>query len=357
MTTDSNCNGIKGKGLSGVLSLEQELCDNSGARGIIALGDSVTANFHIPGVWFDATVAHGGLYSQLENLMDNSFNWPHTSFYTGYKNDQSPILDGETDSIYLRMRERNLCNHRDFQNIGVNGARITDGALNAQTIKRSPQDKPATVFFSFLGNDVCKYDADPAKDDTTTPAQARSGLLATMAVLNGKLPAGSHAIVVGVADARPFFDSLRTKIHPFGALRKDVTYLNFYGWLDCLDINPCKGWLTSDESVRAITAKRVEDINAELQKVVQDSQSSFPNVKMIYLPNPIDELLVTLMAGGGESWQLVETFDGFHPNQKAHKLIAEVLWNRLLKDHPEALGGVNSKNNLIRQLFDTQGGY
>ena len=28
-------------------------------------------------------------------------------------------------SIYQRLRERNLCNHRDFQNIGVNGARTT----------------------------------------------------------------------------------------------------------------------------------------------------------------------------------------------------------------------------------------
>ena len=78
-------------------------------------------------------------------LMDNSMNWPHTSLYTGtaktsitltYQyfshsgsvNVSWTIIDGHTDSVYLRMRERNLCNHRDYHNIGFNGARTVDGA-------------------------------------------------------------------------------------------------------------------------------------------------------------------------------------------------------------------------------------
>ncbi|OQV18633.1 Acyloxyacyl hydrolase [Hypsibius exemplaris] len=354
---DSNCNGISGRNAETRRSLEDELCGNTGAKGVIALGDSVTANFHIPGSWFNATIVTRDLYRNLSVLMENSFNWPHTSFYTGYQSVDWPIIEGGTDSLYLRMRERNLCNHRDYQNIGFNGATIPESTEYSQSVKRNAQDKPAIAIFSYIGNDVCGYNADPALDDTTTPEQARAGLLDTMAVLNSKLPAGSHALIVGVADARPFFASLMDKIHPFGAVREDVTYLNFYEWLECLDINPCKGWLTGDETIRAVTAQRVVNINNELQRVVQEYQHQFPNVEMVYIPNPVDDVLAAWLASGGESWQLVEAFDGFHPNQKAHQLVAEVLWNRLERDHPSVIGPINPNNDRIRELFGNQGGH
>ena len=31
------------------------------------------------------------------------------------------VLHGPVDSVYLRMFDRNHCNHRDYQNIAVNG--------------------------------------------------------------------------------------------------------------------------------------------------------------------------------------------------------------------------------------------
>ena len=97
--------------------------------------------------------------------------------------------------------------------------------------------------------------ANPALDDVTTPAQAVKGLMDTMAVLNTKVAPGSFVVVVGVADARVMYEGLIEKIHPFGAVRNDVTFLNMYDWLECLDINPCPGWLTHNATVRSITAQ------------------------------------------------------------------------------------------------------
>jgi acyloxyacyl hydrolase len=38
-------------------------------------------------------------------------------------NDTTGDTPGVVDSFYLRVRERNHCNHRDYQNLCVNGAR------------------------------------------------------------------------------------------------------------------------------------------------------------------------------------------------------------------------------------------
>jgi len=45
------------------------------------------------------------------------------------------------------------------------------------------------------------------------------------------------------------------------------------------------------------------------------------------------------------------------PNQIANYLSVEVMWNNLLRDHPEFLGPINPNNDLIDQLFGNQGGY
>lgn len=47
---DHNCNSIKGKNSLSGMGLEQQFC-NVSQRGIIILGDSATAHFHIPPAW------------------------------------------------------------------------------------------------------------------------------------------------------------------------------------------------------------------------------------------------------------------------------------------------------------------
>lgn len=39
----------------------------------------------------------------------------------GYRNITWGIIENSTQSLYGFMRQRNLCNHRDYQNLGVNG--------------------------------------------------------------------------------------------------------------------------------------------------------------------------------------------------------------------------------------------
>jgi len=50
---DTNCNGIHGGG-EGIPSYEEKWCAHSSPRGVIALGDSATAHFHIPPALFSA---------------------------------------------------------------------------------------------------------------------------------------------------------------------------------------------------------------------------------------------------------------------------------------------------------------
>ena len=53
-------------------------------------------------------------------ILENEFDWPMTSAYTGFMNTTvfSPSIEGPVNSSYLVMNSRNKCNHRDFQNIG-----------------------------------------------------------------------------------------------------------------------------------------------------------------------------------------------------------------------------------------------
>ena len=80
----------------------------------------------------------------------------------------------------------------------------------------------------------------------------------TMAVLNTKVAPGSSVIVVGVADARVLYvyEGLIEKIHPFGAVRQDVTFLNMYttGWNVWIWAAILVAWLTNNATVRSITA-------------------------------------------------------------------------------------------------------
>ena len=45
-------------------------------------------------------------------------DWPQLGFATGFRNSSMPrLVTGNTDSLYLRLRARNRCNHRDYHNL------------------------------------------------------------------------------------------------------------------------------------------------------------------------------------------------------------------------------------------------
>ena len=65
----------------------------------------------------------------LPRPLGNEADWPQCSWSTGVNNQTacpaSTLPANVTaQSLYARMVERNRCAHRDFQNIGVNGARM-----------------------------------------------------------------------------------------------------------------------------------------------------------------------------------------------------------------------------------------
>lgn len=54
-------------------------------------------------------------------VLENELDWPQLSLVTGYMQSVWNITKGKTDSLYNRLVERNRCNHRDYQNLAVNG--------------------------------------------------------------------------------------------------------------------------------------------------------------------------------------------------------------------------------------------
>lgn len=115
---DSNCNGIFGLNGTTGLSYEDELCAGSGQRGLIYIGDSVGAHFHVPPAWFTPALLDTRILTNISYVISNEFDWPDVGFSTGYRNATympDLLFDSNVDSIYLRLRKRNLCNHRDYQ--------------------------------------------------------------------------------------------------------------------------------------------------------------------------------------------------------------------------------------------------
>ena len=93
------------------------------------------------------------MFTNLTDVVSREADWPDVGFATGYRNSSMPsIIDGATDSLYLRLRERNLCNHRDYHNLARNGANSSDTLYYMKAMGREPRDLPAILFYSLIGN-------------------------------------------------------------------------------------------------------------------------------------------------------------------------------------------------------------
>lgn len=126
----------------------------------------------------------------------------------------------------MRLRQRNRCNHRDFQNLGVNGARVGSSfaalaPLLASVARQPEHDHPALVVLSLVGNDVCNGHVDTVAH-MTPPDQFRAKALAALAALDAKLPAGSFVLLVGLLDGRVLWEAMHDQQHPLGATYPQV---------------------------------------------------------------------------------------------------------------------------------------
>nr|XP_039256244.1 acyloxyacyl hydrolase-like [Styela clava] len=154
-----------------------------------------------------------GIYKTFEDvlvLLANEGDWPMLSSTTAYSTTNSwpESVQGPIDSLYLRLRNHNLCNHRDYQNIGVNGARSSSMNDIVKSIgKNQALDKPAIVVLALIGNDVCNGHIDTIAH-MTTAAEFHTNTMVTLKYLDTVLPNGSSVIISGLADGRVLWDTL-----------------------------------------------------------------------------------------------------------------------------------------------------
>lgn len=352
---DTNCNGIYGTDPNSGKTYEALWCNGTGQVGTVLLGDSVGAHFHIPPAWLTSRDLSVDVFKNLFFILENEFDWPMLSSETGFTNSTWDVISGPVDSSYLRLRDINLCNHRDYQNLGVNGARASamgDNIVHGFA-RQASEDNPVLLTYALVGNDVCNRHHDA--EHMTTPEEFYASSLKTFRYVDERVPPGSVLFTVGLIDGRILYDALHDRIHPIGSLRNDVTYPMFYDYLNCLQLSPCFGWMNSNATWRNFTTERAFQINAALKTLV--AKETFKNMRAHYFDPPVALVFDRWEAGGGEMWQLIEPVDGFHPNQQANFLITGAMWELMRNNTPWAIPPTNPNNSKIRAKFGDQGGY
>ncbi|KAM5273611.1 acyloxyacyl hydrolase [Ctenodactylus gundi] len=349
---DSNCNGIWGVDPKDGIPYEKKLCEGSQPRGVVLLGDSAGAHFHIPPEWLTASQMSVKTFFNLPTVLTDELNWPQLSGATGFLDSTSRI---EEKSIYLNLRKRNRCNHRDYQNISRNGASSKNLQKLIKSFSRNQLlDHPAIIIYALVGNDVCSGRADPASG-MTTPEQLYSSVMQTLQYLNSQLPNGSHVVFYGLPDGTFLWDHLHDRYHPLGQLNKDVTYAQFFAFLNCLEVSPCRGWMSSNATLRALTSERAEQLSKTLEKIA--ASKKFENFDLFYMDFAFKEIIAEWQKRGGQPWQLIEPVDGFHPNEVALLILADRFWKKMQLQWPQVLGKENPFNSKIEQVFGDQGGH
>ncbi|XP_041376838.1 acyloxyacyl hydrolase-like [Gigantopelta aegis] len=359
ITDDSNCNGIYGSDPASTRPYEEVFCEGTEPRGVVVLGDSISAHFHLPEEWLDSRKLSKKVFQHLPFIIENEIDWPELSSITGFANNSWPeVIQGPMDSIYKRMFERNRCNHRDYQNIAVNGARSSSMADTIMySLKRNGEkDYPVFVFYALVGNDVCNGHPDTFAH-MTTPQKMHDNAIQTMKYLDKLLPNGSYVMMSGLADGRVLYNSLHDRIHPIGRLNNDVTYPTVYDYLNCLEVSPCTGWMNKNETVRNLTTARALELSNVLKDIAANNASMFPNIHLYYSDFFYHTVFEYWEKKGGQPWQLIEPVDGFHSNQLGQSITAQIIWDNLEQLFPEILGKVNPNNDKIRSTFGDQGGY
>ena len=150
------------------------------------------------------------------------------------------------------------------------------------------RDQPVVVTYALVGNDVCNGYVEDSVAHMTTPEQMKTNVLKTLHYLDSILPNDSHVMLMGLADARFLYELLHKRLHPFGVFRKDITYPGFYDYLNCLKISPCSGWMTTNTTLRNLTAERARALSQSLSQVATDYKTKFKNFDINYIDCPLE---------------------------------------------------------------------
>lgn len=317
---DHDCNGIYGFAPDGT-EWDQKLCKGSHQHGVVVMGDSAGAHFEIPPKYLTAADIGPGNFDDLWAVVTDEIDKPQRSGYTGYEASTTQI---PVRSLYLHMRERNLCNHRDFQNIAVNGAR--SGAIKdlSQALGRNAtQDHPLLMVVELIGNDVCDTHPDPSS--MTTPAEFYANLMEFLPNLDARVPPGSHLVALGLVKGSLLYQTLGQRIHPIG-----VTYERVYNLLNCLQINPCYMWLNSNETLRQMGDQRAHELNQVWRQVIKDVQPQLKNIDLQFYGVLISHSLSVFDS------QLLLTLSFVHSDFPAQEIMTS--WKNQGHDPAELIG-------------------
>jgi acyloxyacyl hydrolase len=125
-------------------------------------------------------------------------------------------------------------------------------------------------------------------DHMTKPKEMHDNVVNTMQYLDTKLPAGSHVLLTGLANGSYLYAILSDRIHPIGRVKNDVQYKDVYTFLSCLQISPCNGWLTINDTERQITTETAVLLSEVIKNVTLTNK--FKNFDMEYIDFPSDEM-------------------------------------------------------------------
>ena len=356
---DVNCNGIAG-GNATVPDFEAAFCSGADApMGVVILGDSAAAHFHLPAQYVNARCLAAGALSNLTQVLDlaaNEADWPECAWVTGFRGagacPTATSLAANFTSIYAASRAQNLCNHRNFINVGVNGARVGSmappGGIIESFTPDPARDAPYLVVFALIGNDVCN--GHPGADSMTTVDDFQASVLASLDYLHSTLPRGSHVAFLGLVDGRVLWDTTHTNQHPLG-----VGYPALYEYLACNGVTPCWGWLNSNATWRDFTSARAQNLTDVYDRIIATNSSRYQDVFDMYrLQVDWPALIQEYIRSGGDPMDVVESVDGFHPSQTGNQLLARIVWADLAANRTSWLPRENPHNADIISIFGEQ---
>ena len=81
-------------------------------------------------------------------------------------------------------------------------------------------------------------------------------------------PSLSFSLSPGLVDGRILWDINHAREYPLG----DITYADWFNWLNCLDISYCYGWLNDDPTVRNAATQRADELNDQVKGEEMDGE-------------------------------------------------------------------------------------
>jgi acyloxyacyl hydrolase len=109
----------------------------------------------------------------------------------------------------------------------------------------------------------------------TKPDEFYSSAIETLVRLDKLLPPGSHVIALALFDGELLYDTMHRHQHPVGA-----SYEDLYEFMNCLEENPCWGWLNSNATNRRLTTQRSNELNRVYRRI--ENEQAFQNFKFIF---------------------------------------------------------------------------